>query len=167
MYEELIMKGVSDLIATILIVALAVAVAGLVSVWVTGFTRQSTEIVSSQANLEIICNDGSISFSDTNCCSTSKYFSGFISNNGKIPLGNITFQIMYTNGTQEKLYLYYASGVITANSTFPGNFSLARGEQYKFNLSLGSCTIDRVAMNTNCTAKVQDLVKSSDITSSC
>jgi len=161
------MKGISSFIATILLVALVIAMAPIISVWVTGFMHTSTETISSQANLEIICNDGSISFSDTNCCSTSKYFSGILWNNGKIALGNVSFQLMYLNGSQERLYLYYASGLISANATSPGNFSMSRGDQFRFNLSLGSCTIDRVVVSTNCTAKVQDTVKSSDITSTC
>ena len=49
------MKGLSPLIAIVLLVGFTVAVAGIISVWITGTTRTQTEIIGEQADLQAKC----------------------------------------------------------------------------------------------------------------
>jgi flagellin-like protein len=158
------MKGISPLVATILLIALTVAVAGMVSTWLFGFTRTSVQIVQEKANIEIICGNGGISFSDV--CYSGDYLSGFITNTGTIALGNITITILYTNASIQRYYLYYASGAVFGDSSCCGNLTMLAGEKYKFNISASS-NYDRVRVNTNCTEKVSDELRSSDILTVC
>jgi flagellin-like protein len=160
-------KGISPLIATVLLIAFTVAVAGIISVWLTGFAKITTSTVGSQANIEIICNNGQISFSNLIYCSTSGYLSGDISNSGTIALGNITMQIIYTNGTQHpKLYLSLIGSSTNTSTACCGNLTISSAEKYRFNTSVSS-NYDKIRVITNCTAKVTDEADSSDVTASC
>ena len=44
-----LMKGVSPLVASVLLIAFAIAVAGLYSGWITSFTKVTTEEVQEQS----------------------------------------------------------------------------------------------------------------------
>lgn len=54
------MKGISPIIATILLIAFAVSVAALVSVWLTGFTGDTTEMTSERGNKITECTGTSL-----------------------------------------------------------------------------------------------------------
>jgi len=158
------MKGISPLVATILLIALTVAVAGMVGTWLFGFARTSSQTVQEKANIEIICGNGGISFSEV--CYSNNHLSGFITNTGTITLGNITLTILYTNATIQRYYLYYTAGNVFAETSCCGNLTMLVGEKYKFNVSADS-NYDRLRVNTNCTEKVSDELKSSDILTVC
>lgn len=49
------MKGLSPIVATILLVAFSVAVAGLVVIWLTGFTTTTTEFTSDRGDKLTAC----------------------------------------------------------------------------------------------------------------
>lgn len=159
------MKGISPLIATVLLIAFTVAVAGIISVWLTGFASTTTKTVGGQANIEIICTGGQISLKNLKC--VNGYLSGDISNAGTIALGNITLQILYTNGTQHpKLYLSLVGNSVNASTTCCGNLTISPAEKYRFNTSISS-GYDKIRVLTNCTAKVTDEASSSDVTPGC
>ena len=50
------MKGISPIVATVLLVAFAVAVAGIVSVWSTTLTTTQTKIIVNQSKGQTVCN---------------------------------------------------------------------------------------------------------------
>ena len=158
------MKGISGFIATILIIAFTVAIAGVVSSWLLGFANVETKTVGSQSNLKIICNDGGIILSDL------KYYcpklAGKVKNTGRISLGNITLQILYTNSTQETQCISYADGLLV-NVICPGNLSISVGEEYPFNLTIGGSNYDTIRVYANCSADVSYEAKSSDVISAC
>jgi flagellin-like protein len=156
------MKGVSPLVATILLIAIAVAVGGIVGSWIFGFTRSSTQTVGQQANIEIICNQGGISLSEV--CFSNNYLQGYITNTGKIPLGNITLSILYTNASIQKYYLSFAGGNVIPETSCCGNLTMLANEKYKFNVSAGG-NYEKVYVYTNCTARVTDEVEAYDILS--
>ncbi|MEM5879512.1 MAG: archaellin/type IV pilin N-terminal domain-containing protein [Candidatus Aenigmatarchaeota archaeon] len=156
------MKGISPLIATILLIAITVAVGGIVSTWIFGFTRTSIKTAGEQANIEIICGNGGISLS--NVCYSNNYLSGYITNTGTISLGNITITILYTNASIQRYYLSFVGGAVVAQTSCCGNLSMLVNEKYMFNVSANG-NYDRIYVYTNCTAKVTDEVKASDILS--
>lgn len=49
------MKGLSPIVATVILIAFAVAIGGLVSIWLTGFSESTTGFTSSQGNKLTIC----------------------------------------------------------------------------------------------------------------
>lgn len=49
------MKGISPIVATVLLVAFAVAVAGIVSVWSTTLTTTQTKIIANQSKGQTVC----------------------------------------------------------------------------------------------------------------
>ena len=62
------MKGLSPLIATVLLIAFTVGVGGIISVWITGFTQTSSKIVSNEGEKQITCRNGAIDISNHKYC---------------------------------------------------------------------------------------------------
>jgi len=144
------MKGISPVIAIVLLIAFTVSVAGILSIWLMGFATTSTGLIEEEATRELICSYGGISLSDLKFCSTNDRLAGKSENTGTINIGNITIQIIYTNGTTQK--------------SETGAELLPR-EIYQFNISTNS-NYDKIRVITNCSS-VYDQVSSSDVTSGC
>jgi len=51
----MIMKGISTLIATVLLIAFAVAVAGIISIWSTSLTSTQTKQIGNQSKGQTVC----------------------------------------------------------------------------------------------------------------
>jgi flagellin-like protein len=49
------MKGISPMIATVLLIAFTVAIGGLISVWITGMTNTQTAQVTNQSASQVKC----------------------------------------------------------------------------------------------------------------
>jgi flagellin-like protein len=142
------MKGISSLIATVLLIAFTVSVAGIISVWLTGFIRGSTQTVSEQAGSELVCSYGGISLTSLKYCGGG--LSGRVDNTGNIVLGNITIQILYTNASSQKHYR---------------NVTLDPREGHTFNVSCSS-NYDTVRVITNCSS-IYDTEESNKVSTSC
>jgi len=155
------MKGISPMIATILLVGVTVAVAAMVSTWFLGFSSRSVGTVSEKSEYELTCSRGGISFSDV--CYSSNYLYGYVSNTGMINLGNVTIQIIYDNATQVNYYLSYSGGSVTYSTTCCGDLVIKPGETYVFNVSCNS-NYNRIYVYTNC-SNVKDELLSTDISS--
>lgn len=165
---EKMRKAISSLIATVLLIAFTVSVASIISVWLTGFTRSTTSTVSSQAEMDITCNNAQIALSTLKYCSSNSYLSGDVSNSGTVALGNVSLQILYSNGTQHpKLYLSLLGGAISSSTSCCGNLTLTTAEKYRFNISGINSNYDKIRVITNCTSRATDEASSSDVTLSC
>jgi flagellin-like protein len=91
-------KGISPLIAEVLLIGFTVAVASIVILWGISFTRTTTSTIGNQANVQTICMNAGIDFYGTiTYNSTSQTISGYVRNTGNVPLGNISFQVIYPN----------------------------------------------------------------------
>jgi len=141
------MKGVSPLIATVLLIAFTISIAGIISIWLIGFSRTSSETIGSEAERQLICSYGGISLSNLRYSSSAGRMSGEVENTRTISLGNISIQIMYTNASSQKVSL---------------NVSLMPREKTSFNISASS-NYYRVRVMTNCSS-VYDEVDSNDVT---
>lgn len=156
-------KGISPLIATVLLIAFTVGVAGIVSVWLTGFTKTSTESVEEQSTTQLTCVYGGVSLRNLKYANTN--ISGNIENTGQISLGKITIQVMYTNRSdvlEQKLCLF---GTNVYNCT-AANLTLSPREMKSFNVTSGTGAvgnIDKVRVFTNCSS-VYDEADNSEIT---
>ena len=153
-------KGVSPLIATVLLIAFTIAVAGIISVWLTQFTTTTTNTVSTQGNVQILCGTGGIQLSSVSYC--SNFVSGQVVNTGNIGLGNISMTILYTNASRELVYISNNGGTLSKSSACCGNLSLLPAEKYSFNFSIGGTNYDTLRVTTNCTTvRVSDEVVNS------
>mgnify|MGYP000218039353 CR=1 FL=1 len=156
------MKGISPLIATVLLIAFTVAVAAVISLWLTGFASTSSETVSQHAETELYCAYGGISISNLKYCSSTGRLAGIIENTRLVDIGNVTLQIIYANATNEKIYLAEDGSARSGGSTL----SLTPREQVSFNVTIGGSNYDRIHVYTNCTNVYAD-ARSNDVISSC
>lgn len=160
--KEVKMKGVSPLIATVLLIAFTIAVGGIISVWLTQFTQTQTDIVGKESETQIVCGTGGIQFSDVKFCSTNNYLTGAFSNTGSIGIGNITMTILYTNASREVRYFENRGGSLFNLTSCCGNLTMIPADKFAFNISLGGSNHDIIRITTNCTTtRVSDEVSSS------
>lgn len=146
-------KAVSDMIATVLLIAFTVAVAGIVSVWIIGFTSQSTESVTEQSETELYCAYGGVSVSSLGYC--GGYFSGVVTNTNMKDIGNITLQIIFDNSSSQTVKLNASSGDVF--------MSLTPRALDSFNVSIGGSNYNKIHFYTNC-SNVYDDAGRSDVT---
>jgi len=147
------MKGVSPLIATVLLIAFTVAIGGLISVWLTGFTRTQTESVGSQASTSITCSNGGLSLFSVSYC--NPYLTGKITNTGTVSLGNISLTITFSNAsTTQKRYLQLLGYTVNLTSACCGNVSLYPSELISFNGTIGGSNYDTIRVVSNCSGVV-------------
>ncbi len=151
-------KGISPLIATVLLISFTVAVAGIIATWITGFATTTSESVSKQSNNEINCAYGAINIRSLRYA--SPYLSGLIENNGQIDLGNISISIVYQNATSEKVSLCKSG--MTGQSCSVSNLTLRVSEQQSFNFSLNGSNYEEIRVVSNC-SNVVDTAKRVDV----
>jgi len=131
-------KGISPLIAEVLLIGFTVAVASIIILWVTGFTKTSTKTISSQAETQMACIHAGIDFyGNVIYNQTSQTLSGYLQNTGNIPLGNISFQVLYDNGTVQNFQNYLLE-------ILPTNVA-------SFSLTGISSNLNMIYVSTNCT----------------
>jgi len=145
------MKGISPFIASVLLIGLTVAIAALYGGWITTFTKKTTEEVQEQSEKRVTCTYGGIAIDDVKYNKTAGDLSGTVENTDIIGLGNIDFEIFYTNATRQKLDL---------------NISLEPGERNTFNAHVidinTTGNLNKIRVITNC-SNVNDEVSSSDV----
>jgi flagellin-like protein len=154
------MKGLSPLVASVLLIAFTVGVGGLISVWISGFTQTQSQIVSKEGEHQILCSNGAIDLSNLKYCNNN--ISGIIKNNGRITIGNITLQTVFLNGSS----MSHALNDTGTGGSSAGNYlALRAGQIFSFNVSIGgdsSARYDKLWTYTNCST-VNDLSISSDV----
>lgn len=154
------MKGLSPLVATVLLIAFTVGVGGLISVWISGFTQTTSGITSTEGVNQVICSNGAVDLSNVKYCNNN--ISGIVKNNGRITIGNITLQTIFNNGSM----ITHALNDTGLGGATSGNYlSLRVGQVFSFNVSIGASSsgaYDRIWLYTNCTA-VTDTILSSDL----
>ncbi|MEM5790827.1 MAG: archaellin/type IV pilin N-terminal domain-containing protein [Candidatus Aenigmatarchaeota archaeon] len=153
------MKGISPLVATVLLIAFVVSVAGILSIWLNSLTLSTTQLVGSEASTAITCSYGGIRLTDLSF--SNNFLIGGIENTGSITLGNISLQIVYLNLTTQKIELCLEGGV--AKSCFSSNLTLSPRDLIYFNVSASS-NFDKIRVLTNCTS-VYFEAESSDVSS--
>jgi len=139
------MKGISPLIASVLLIAFTIGVAALYSGWITSFTQKTTGEVQEHSEKRVTCSYGGIVIDDVKYNQSSGNISGTIENTDIIDLGNIDFEIFFTNTTRLKLDL---------------NMTLGSGEKKSFTMNIS--TYDKIRVSTNC-SNVNDEISLSDM----
>ncbi len=80
-------KGISPLIATVLIIGFTVALAAIIITWSTSFTKKMQEQTEETANLQIICATDVV-YGIKSVCATGTEYRILIQNDGKEPIKN-------------------------------------------------------------------------------
>jgi flagellin-like protein len=145
-------KGISPFISTVLLVAFAIAVAAIFGGWLTSFVQTTNKDVQEHSEKRVTCSYGGIALEDLKYNQTTGNFSGKVENTDIIVLGNIDFEIFYTDDTRAKLDL---------------NITLEPGEKNSFNQNVNKMNttgiINKIRTITNC-SNVYDEATSSDVT---
>lgn len=151
-------KGISAMIATVLLIAFTVAVGGILSAWFTGFARSTSEDVKDVEETKIYCAYAGVSVSSLNYCGL--YLWGTVKNTDLKAIGNITLQIFWDNfTTPNKIYLCQnGSACVSASS-----MELMPGDSATFNVSIGGDNYDKIRVYTNC-SNVDDEATSAYVT---
>lgn len=106
-------KGLSPLVAVVLIIAFTVAVAGLIGSWLSATTKRETEIVGKSLQYQVNCTKASLEVMEVICSTNTLKVSVY--NSGPIELTNMSVYV--SNGT-----------TIYSNSTCSGNDMVGPGQ---------------------------------------
>lgn len=103
-------KAISPLIATVLLIAFTMAVAAILTSWVTGFTKAQTGYVGEKAEKQIKCTYATfkVQKSDVvyNFSATTTKINVTVFNDGGEDLYNFTFTMITDATTNPKVYTY-------------------------------------------------------------
>ncbi|MEM4326511.1 MAG: archaellin/type IV pilin N-terminal domain-containing protein [Candidatus Pacearchaeota archaeon] len=154
-------KGISGFVAAVLLIAFTVSVGSLISMWMLGFTRTSTETVGKEASTQISCSYASVDLRDLKY--NNSYLSGKFVNTGTVNLGNLSLFILLTNASQLRYNLCLADNKVV-NCTDSHNLTLAPADIRSFNFSSPN-NYDKIRLTTNCT-NAYDEASSSDVSTS-
>ncbi len=148
-------KGLSPLVATVLLVAFTMAVAIILSNWVLDYSRTQTQTLNEKGSKQVGCSSAWLAFETPVYNSTIKKFSTEVINQGNVPLGDFRMIVLFNNGS--------SGDYIVA----PANLSLAPGVPVAVsNTSVDSNAITRVRIPHNCSgsnAASTATIESSDI----
>ncbi len=109
-------KGISPLIATILLIAFVIAVGGILSGWLVSFSKERTQEAATKGETDIKCSYASLYVSDANCNSTKKTISLIAENTGNQDLSDFTLTVIYVNNSVSNIGLGPSSVIL-----YPGD----------------------------------------------
>jgi len=150
------MKGISPLIATVLLIAFTITVGTVISLWLKQLATTTSTQVSEQTQKEIVCSYGGVSLDELEFC--DPYLSGNIENTGDIILGEITLLVVYSDYNLKIPLCKSDSKIVNCSSS---NLTTSPREIIPFNLSVDA-NFKSVRVLTNC-SNVYDEVKSYDV----
>lgn len=108
------MKGLSPLLASVMLIAITFGVVGLVATWFTTMTRTQTEIIESGAIKEVNCTSARLDIVDVVCSNSTQELKIAINNIGQIELYDFS-TLAKVNNT------WYENSTGGPNSTHPLN----------------------------------------------
>ena len=104
-------KGISPLIATVLIIGLTVVLAALVAMWTTQFTKDTTKNVGAKSEQQLACIED-VSLNIKGSCAGNGYYDITVENSGIKDVTALNIRL-YASGTDVE------SKVDLANSNVP------------------------------------------------
>ncbi|MBI4168121.1 MAG: hypothetical protein HY515_04130 [Candidatus Aenigmarchaeota archaeon] len=92
-------KGLSPLIASVLLVAFTMAVAAIIVTWITGFTQQQTSNIGTRGERQVLCGYSVLSVDRDDVSATGTNFNVTVTYSGGTETLNITgFTLRDANG---------------------------------------------------------------------
>ncbi|HLD77681.1 MAG TPA: hypothetical protein VJB16_01505, partial [archaeon] len=127
--------GVSPLIATVLVIALVIALAGLIIPWTYQFAQSTTNRTQGQAEQDIICQGAAFELDTSygnngllwNFTGTSDTLSARVTNTGQVNLFNFTFQVTFNETSAIAIRSFEGnstSNVLKSNPLKPGRSAI-------------------------------------------
>jgi len=124
------MKGISPIVAAVLLIAVTMTIAGVLAYWSSTFVERQLPEVETQ------CKFANFVFESCTYNSTTQKINFILNNRRNIDLKNLTAYITYTNNT--------VSSGISLNATLLGN------ELKSFTISSISSDFSSVLVKTHC-----------------
>jgi len=90
-------KGLSPLIATVMLIAITLGVSALLGSWFTSITKTQTEVIEETASKQINCTGALLSIVDIVCSSTDQQLRVAISNLGDIEMYGFSTLVKVNN----------------------------------------------------------------------
>ncbi len=92
-------KGISPLIASVLLVAFTMAVAAIIVTWITGFTQQQTTSIGTRGERQVLCSYSVLSVDRDDVAASGTNFNVTVTYSGGTETLNITgFTLRDANG---------------------------------------------------------------------
>lgn len=137
------MKGISPIVASVLLIAITMTIAGVLAYWSSTFV--STSLPTENSTMAK-CRVAQFEFLNCKYNSTAQTIIFSLNNVRTVDLGNVTAYVEYSNGT--------VSSTIPLNQTLPAN--TIKG----FSISSVSPDFSKLLVKTNC----PDIDKSTECT---
>ena len=155
-------KGISTIVASVLLIAFTVAVAGILITWLSGFTSSTTTTVGNNSQILISCSQGSINLRNLKFASASSTLSGVLENTGLTSLSGIGISIIYLNATSQSINLCTPASLAVSCSS--GNLTLTNSQPATFNVTIGGSNYNEIRASTSCSG-VFDTATRGDVSS--
>ena len=111
------MKGISPMIATVLLIAFTVAVGGIVSLWISGYTKTQTGQITSVSQDQIQCYNSVLSIKSTTVLNGT---------NATIVVGYDSGTLVLNNVKADITCGGYSNSSIGTSSISPGDVFIIR-----------------------------------------
>ncbi len=79
-------KGISPLVATVLLIAFTLSIAGLLGGWLTSLTKSETDTIQQGSDILVNCSSGVIDITDVICTNSSQQLRVAVANLGDVEL---------------------------------------------------------------------------------
>jgi flagellin-like protein len=136
------MKGVSPMIAVVLLIAFTVAIGGIISIWLTSLASTQTSTVSSQAEKQIKCASSTITIKEAKYTNMSSLVNITVTHEtGTEKLYNLSIEVSGGGFTSRNMTTGAYAGGIYAFNTTGDPFERGASIQLSINTSIGSATI--------------------------
>jgi flagellin-like protein len=103
-------KGISPLVAAVLLIAVTMTIAGVLAFWASGFVREQTALFSNET-VATECNFAKFRVHSCNYNSSSQKLIFLLENNGVVDLKNVIVQLIYADNVTTS----------STNTTLPAN----------------------------------------------
>lgn len=118
-------KGVSPLIAAVLLIGFTMAVAGIITAWVTTFTEEQTSTLGNQSEQLVGCSYAGMDVQDVTFDSANSQTDFNVENTGTVDFNNVSVVSFLGASIQSRTYLgnieagEVTSGTLSDTSTKP------------------------------------------------
>ncbi len=138
------MKGISPLIASVMLIAITVAAAALIMGWFNGLTKSTTDTVSNRTTAAVTCSSAQITIEDVYVTAGTP-----INGSARVIIKNAGFDDLFVNSLQ----LYNKTGDNFSTDFAPSTLTSGNIRTVSLsNVSAASCPGDfsKVIVSTSC-----------------
>lgn len=130
MQNHLKLKGISPLVAAVLLIAVTMTIAGVLAYWASSFVRTQTSLFQNET-IATECNFGNFIVHTCSFVSNSSQINLILSNTGTIDLRDINAFVIYPNGSVPQ---YTLNGSLPTKTLKPYSLTGVSGGYSKINI---------------------------------